>query len=136
MKILSEGGEKNQVRMHSYEFRRVQAQGIHLERLVYLGQKEFEFLKQKRVEFLKKWGYFGEEGPKERLGGKNESIGGATNEDLRGRIHNHTPCYEPTSIAATRDSLFWGWRRVKEYYQDLEEELDSKMRQMKKLIRS
>ncbi len=27
--------------------------------------------------------------------------------------------YEPTNIQATRDSLFWGWRRVKEYYRDI-----------------
>jgi len=114
--------------------------------LIYLSEEEFEFLKLKRIEFLKKWGYFGEEGLKGRLGGfilngftmngKSEAIRGSINEDLRGKIHNHTPCYEATNIQATRDSLFWSWRRVKEYYRDLEEELDDKMKQMKKLIRS
>jgi len=104
--------------------------------LVYLSAEEFEFLKLKRVEFLKRWDYFGEDRPKERLGGKSEAIGGCINEDLRGRIHNHTLCYEATNIHATRDSLFWSWRRVKEYYQDLEEESDSRMKQMKKLLRS
>lgn len=104
--------------------------------MVYLSKKEFEFLKLKRVEFLKKWGYFGEERSKARWGGKNEAIGGATNEDLKKGRGKYTPCYEPTNIHATRDSLFWSWRRVREYYQDLEEELDSKMKQMKKLIRS
>jgi hypothetical protein len=114
--------------------------------LVYLNEEEFEFLKLKRVEFLKKWGYFREERirperihgerTKERLGGKRGAIGGSLSEDLRGRIHNHTLCYQATDIQATRDSLFWSWRRVKEYYQDLEEELDSKMKQMKKLLSS
>jgi len=103
--------------------------------LVYLSEEEFEFLKLQRVEFLKRWGYFGEERPKERLGGKSEAIGGFLNEDLRGRIHNHTPCYEATNIHATRDSLFWGWRRVKEYYGELEEDLDDRMKELKKLIR-
>jgi hypothetical protein len=116
--------------------RRVQAQGIHLEKLVYLSKEEFKFLKQKRVEFLKKWGQFGEEEPKVGLGGKKEAIRGCIKEDLKGRIRNHTPCYEATNIHATRDSLIWSWRRVKEYYQDLEEELDSKMKQMKRLIRN
>ena len=104
--------------------------------MVYLSAEEFEFLKLKRVEFLKRRDYFGEERPKERLVGKSEAIGGFLNEDLRGRIHNHTPCYEATNIHATRDSLFWSWRRVKEYYQDLEEESDSRMKQMKKLLSS
>lgn len=40
------------------------------------------------------------------------------NEDLLSSIDNHTSCYEPTNIIATRDSLFWSWRRVKEYYRD------------------
>ena len=117
-------------------FRRVQAQGIHIERLVYLSKDEFEFLKLKRVEFLKKWGYFGEGRTKEGLGGKNEAIGGSRREDLKaGRGSRYTPCYEPTDILATRDSLYWSWRRVKEYYQELEEDLDNQMKELKKLIR-
>jgi hypothetical protein len=31
------------------------------------------------------------------------------------------PCYEPTNIAARRDSLFWSWRRIAEYFRDLSE---------------
>jgi len=36
------------------EFRRVQAHGIHLRRLVYLSEEEFKFLKLLRFDFLKK----------------------------------------------------------------------------------
>ena len=37
---------------------RVQVQGIQVFKLVYLSEEEFEFLKLKRVEFLKRVGYF------------------------------------------------------------------------------
>lgn len=36
------------------DFRRVQAQGIQVFRLVYLSEEEFEFIKLKRVDFLKR----------------------------------------------------------------------------------
>jgi hypothetical protein len=38
--------------------RRVQAQGIQVFRLIYLSEEEFAFIKLKRLEFLKRAGYF------------------------------------------------------------------------------
>ena len=103
--------------------------------MIYLSEEEFRFLGLKRLDFLKRGRSFVEKSLEGRLGGKNEAIGGCINEDLRGRIHNYTPCYEATDIHATRDSLFWSWRRVKEYYRELEEDLDNQMKELKKLIR-
>ena len=47
---------------------------------------------------------------------------------------NISPCYEPTNIAFTRESLFWRWRRVKEYYQELfEPDWDSTLKVVKSM---
>ena len=44
-------------------------------------------------------------------------------------------CYEPTNIAWTRESLFWRWRRVKEYYQELfEPDWDSALKAVKSMM--
>jgi len=112
------------------ENRRVQAQGIHLERLVFLSREEFEFLKVLRVDFLKRVGYFGEKPPKGRKGYKKEALRGSTSEDLKSGRGNYTPCYEPTNILATRDSLYWSWRRVSEYYRDFLDEEDGKRKEV------
>jgi hypothetical protein len=98
--------------------RRVQAHGIHLRRLVYLSKEEFKFLRLLRKSFLKRTRQFFIKPPRTRFVTKKEASGYPTNGDLRSRIDNHTPCYEPTNIDATRNSLFWRWRRVKEYYRD------------------
>jgi hypothetical protein len=62
---------------------RVQAQGIQVCRLIYLSEEEFEFLKVKRLEFLKRAGYFFKKPAEVGLVAKNEAIGGSTNEDLK-----------------------------------------------------
>jgi hypothetical protein len=119
-------------------FRRVQAQGIQVCKLIYLSEKEFEFVKLKRLEFLKRVGYakhpsdFEEKLPKGRKAEKEDALGSPTNEDLKRGIHRYTPCYEATNISSTRDSLFWSWRRVAEYYQDF---LDEEQSETKKIIR-
>ena len=53
---------------------------------------------------------------------KKEALRGSRSDDFyqgNGKIY---PCYEPTNISFTRDSLLWRWRRVKEFYLDLSEE--------------
>jgi hypothetical protein len=112
------------------DIRRVQAQGIQVFRLIYLSGEEFEFLKLKRLEFLKRVGYFGKKPPEGRKGGKKEALRGSTNEDHKTGRGKYTPCYEPTNIEATRDSLFWSWRRVSEYYRDFLDEEDGKRKEV------
>jgi hypothetical protein len=86
-----------------------------------LSDEEFEFLKCKRLEFLKRVGYFFKGPSKGRKGYKEEALRGSTIEDLKRGRGNYTSCYEPTNILATRDSLFWSWRRVAEYYRDFQD---------------
>jgi len=50
--------------IHQNLRRRVQAQGNHLRRLVYLTEEEFRFLKVLRFDFLKRAGYFFKKPPK------------------------------------------------------------------------
>jgi len=95
-----------------------------------LSEEEFEFLKLKRLDFLKRAGYFGEESSEGRKGDKKEALRGSTNEDLQAGRGRYTPCYEPTNIEATRDSLFWSWRRVSEYYRDFLDEEDDKRKEI------
>lgn len=104
--------------------------------MIYLSEEEFEFLKLKRLEFLKRVGYFGKKPPEGRKGGKKEALRGSTNEDsykcirISRLVGKYTPCYEPTNIEATRDSLFWSWRRVSEYYRDFLDEEDGKRKEV------
>lgn len=103
---------------NSYFIWRVQAHGIHLSRLIYFSEEEFKLLKVLRENFLKKVRGFFEKPPKTRAVARKQPTASPTTVDLSSRIDNHTRCYEPTNILATRNSLFWSWRRVKEYYRD------------------
>ncbi len=106
------------LRLQKIQKRIVQAQGIHLKRLVYLTGEEFKFLRLLRKRFLKKISRFFPKQPKADALAKKQALGCPRNEDLRPGIDNYTSCYEPTNIVNTRDSLFWRWRRVKEYYKE------------------
>ena len=97
---------------------RVQAHGIHLSRLLYLSEEEFKLLKVLRENFLKKVCGFFEKPPKTRAVTEEQPIAGSTSADFSSGIDSYTRCYEPTNILATRNSLFWRWRRVKEYCRD------------------
>jgi len=97
---------------------RVQAHGIHLSRLIYLSEEEFKFLKVLRENFLKQVRGFFEKPLKTRVAAEKQPIVSPTTVDLLSGIDNHTRCYEPTNILATRNSLFWSWRRVNEYCRD------------------
>jgi len=122
------------------EKRRVQEQGIQsldpcgVCRLIYLSEKEFEFIKVKRLEFLKRAGYFLKEPTGVGLGVKDEGQKQFRKGDLKVGRDNYTLGYEPSNIGFTRDSLFWSWRRVKEYYQELREEEDVKLKELKRLM--
>ncbi len=97
---------------------RVQAHGIHLSRLLYLSEEEFKFLKVLRENFLKKVRGFFKKSPKTKAVARKQPTASPKSADLLSGIDNHTRCYEPTNILATRNSLFWSWRRVREYYRD------------------
>jgi hypothetical protein len=118
--------------------RRIQAHGIHLRRLVYLSKEEFKFLKLLRFNFLKKARRFFEKQPRTKFLTKKQPLGCPTNRDFLPRIdNNHISYYEPTNIVNTRDSLFWSWRRVKEFYRDyldIEQESKKKERQVYELM--
>lgn len=103
---------------HTCGFWRVQAHGIHLSRLLYLSEEEFKFLKVLRENFLKKARGFFEKPPKTRAVAEKQPTASPVSADLSSGIDNHTRCYEPTNILATRNCLFWSWRRVREYYRD------------------
>jgi hypothetical protein len=83
-----------------------------------LSEAQFKFLEFRRVDFLRRVGYFEEEGTGGRRVGRKEALRGSTSEALRIRRGRHTRCYEATNIDATRDSLYWSWRRVGEYWRD------------------
>ena len=99
-------------------FWRVQAHGIHLSRLIYLSEEEFKFLKVLRENFLKKARGFFEKPPKTRAVAEKQPIVNPASKDFIGGIDNYALSYEPTNIVATRNCLFWSWRRVREYYRD------------------
>jgi hypothetical protein len=63
--------------------RRVQAQGIHLCRLIYLSDEEFEFLKLKRLDFLKRGSDFYKEPSKGRKGYKKKKLSEALQAKIR-----------------------------------------------------
>ena len=86
--------------------------------MIYLSDEEFRFLERKRLEFLRRVGYFFRRPPEVELVVKKEAVGALQTEISRLGEVIIPPCYEPTSIQATRDSLFWNWRRVAEYYRD------------------
>ena len=83
----------------------------------------------KRHGFLKRIGSFSESAPKgvNRMVSpqkgrlvKTKEVSGSFIHEAQGMgRHKYTPGYEPTNIFFTRDSLYWGWQRVKEYYRDL-----------------
>jgi len=83
-----------------------------------LSSEDFKFLKVLRFKFLEKTAGFFKKPRKKKSAAKKQAITSPTTNDFTARIDNHTCCYEPTKIIATRNSLFWGWRRVKEYYRD------------------
>jgi hypothetical protein len=98
-----------------------------------LSEVEFRFLDYKRLYFLRRVGSFSESPQEWRWFRKKEALGSSISEDQKMRRHNYQPGYEPTNIHSTRDSLFWGWRRVKEYYRDLLEFREDKRKE--KIIR-
>ncbi len=145
-------------------FWRVQAQGIHLSRLIYLSKEEYEELKELKRSFIKR-----ASSPKGEVSLKAKSLlkkhfCNFSNKrrtylrDPRKSVSNETSpkgeqerlnppkaekketdrgfSYEGTNIYHTRESRFWSWRRVREYYRELfiEENMDKKIKTVKELI--
>ena len=100
---------------------RVQAQGIQVLKLIYLSSKEFRLLKDLRDRFVGR--LLGErKGPgeaKKSGDSKNHRFISPRRDVLSPGRDNPASSYEATPMWGTRDSLFWGWRRVAEYCRDL-----------------
>ena len=106
---------------------RVKPQGIHppLSKLIYLNKEEFKLLRSLRLCFLKRIkGFFRKEAKSENFGKKSFNKSNIS-EDLNGRNGKACPDYEASKIYNTRNSLLWGWIRVREYYRGLEEDSSS-----------
>ncbi|UCG82774.1 MAG: hypothetical protein JSW38_11400 [Dehalococcoidia bacterium] len=95
-----------------------------------MSEEEFDCLNVKRVEFLKRVGYFDKLRVKERRVGKGRAVAGGVEEDFKTGRDRYKLCYEPTNISATRDSLYWSWRRVWEYWRDFSDEEDGKRKEV------
>jgi len=73
--------------------------------------------------------------PKQNSSPKKYRLKRFIKDDLRKANGKTYPSYEPTNISLTRDSSFWRWRRVKEYYRDiLNNDNSLTMKQVYKLI--
>ncbi|MBI4432230.1 MAG: hypothetical protein HY592_01955 [Candidatus Omnitrophica bacterium] len=85
-----------------------------------MGGREFEVLKELRDRFVGR--LLGErKGPGEArtpLHKKNGLIISHTNDPPAPVKDDTASDYEPTWMFETRDSLFWAWRRVKEFTKD------------------
>ena len=93
----------------------VQAHGIHLERLRYLKDREFEFLEKLKKRFLRRIQKFFD---------KKESKVSLVVEKKPKSIYVLKPVrstYEVSNMVNTRDSLLWSWLRVKEYMRNMKE---------------
>ena len=100
----------------------VKAEGIQVCRIIYLSKEEFRILKILRGKFLKRTGNNYKKERKERNVLEREALECPTMEDLREWIGRSTLDYELTDFMEdSRNSLFWGWRRVKEYYREISE---------------
>ena len=88
---------------------------------MYLGRKEFLFLKGLRNRFVGRL-LEEEKGPGEAktpLHSKNPLFISPLRDVLSpGRV-NPSSYYEPTNASTVFDSLFWRWRRTREYFRDL-----------------
>lgn len=104
----------------------MQAQGIHLRRLIYIREEEYKILKGLRDSLLKRWRRFYGKRPKPRIVVKRRLVGWRIKDDLNGRGGRIYPSYEATRIWATRESMMWKWRRVREYYRDFMDDRDEK----------
>ena len=102
-----------------YQNWRVKVEGIHpLKKLIYLNKEEFRLLRKLRKSFLKRARLFFKKAPKQDSSPREYRLKRFIRDDLRKNNDNTYPSYEATNISLTRDSLFWRWRRVKEYYKD------------------
>ena len=114
---------------------RVKEEGIHLRRLIYLTEEEFKFLKILRFEFLRKTGQFFKKGLNRSPEAEKEPQGCPESEDDSQSNGNGYASYEATNIGFTWDSLYWSWRRVKEFHNSLceDERCNDLSRQAKEL---
>ena len=105
-------------------FWRVKPQGIHpsLSKLIYLNKEEFELLRSLRLCFLKRIKGFFKKEPKIASSVKQSCVSSSA----RQYPNKSYPDYEASKIQYTRASLLWGWKRVREFYRDLQEGFDNK----------
>jgi len=98
---------------------RLQEQGIHLERLIYLTKEEFLFFKKLRGDFLRKAARFF----KKPLGSKKER----SQKPLKQRSYkqegnDHGFRYRNSGTWLGRETLRWQWIRAYEYDKEIRSE--------------
>ena len=103
-----------------------------------MNKEEFKLLKVLRGAFLKRAGRFLKKEAKPGFVAKKHAPRRPTRRDLYQGNGNTCLDYEPTNIQYTRDSLFWGWRQVREYWRDIQPDANEKEtgKEVYKLINS
>ena len=93
---------------------RLQAHGIHprVERLIYLTEEEFKFLKRLKVRFCKRASRFFPRPQKVKKEVSEKAIEGRSL--TRGNNIKSTK-----GFIYQKEAMCWRWQRVKEYYEEL-----------------
>jgi hypothetical protein len=99
---------------------RLQEQGIHLERLIYLTKEEFKFFKRLRDNFLKRAAkYFKEPRRAIKTGADRPLQRRLTRKQGLGLVKIG---HEFKRIWKNREDMYFRWIRVGEYYKELKQE--------------
>lgn len=103
-----------------------------------MNKEEFGLLKVLRGDFLKRAGRFLRKGARAGLVVKKQALRRPARRDLYQGNGSTYPDYEPTNIQYARESSLWGWRRVKEYWREVERDANEKetWKEVYKLINS
>lgn len=104
----------------------MRVQGIHPRRLIYLTEEIYS----KILGISKRYNFNGRKRKKVCLGGEGNLRSRLLSKKiLVGRSNGNGNdigfCYEGTNIESTRDSEYWNWQRLKEYWQDVFDGIDT-----------
>lgn len=90
-------------------------EGLRLRYLLCIGNKRYKILKSYVKDCL--WGERDNPPRAKKINLSRLSVGAGQRIDKR----NSVSCYEPTKIWSTRESQFWQWRRVKEWFMEFKD---------------
>ena len=102
-----------------FPIRIVQAHGIHLSRLLFLGDGAYALLQQLRDRFVRSIPEYREE--------RREVVCREPEEPAERAVKEcpspvSVVAYEPSHISNVFDSVYWGWRRFRAYYRYVHDE--------------